>query len=64
MGCESLDFFVNKNVRLVKSDGFILTGKIINVSNEKILFETNQATSLISLGNIKEIVTKNQDAVK
>jgi len=61
MGCESLEFFVDKTVRLVKSDGFILTGKIIDVSGEKVLFKTNQATSLISLGNIKEIVTKIQD---
>jgi hypothetical protein len=64
MGCESLDFFINKNVRLVKSDGFVLTGKILRVSDKKILFETNQATSLISLGNIKEIVAKNKGGVE
>lgn len=60
MGCENLDFFLNKNVRLVKSDGFVLTGKILKVGDEKILFETDQATSLISVENIKELVSKKQ----
>ncbi len=60
MGCENLDFFLNKNVRLVKSDGFVLTGKILKVDDEKILFETSQATSLISIKNIKELVSKKQ----
>jgi len=60
MECEGLDFFLNKDVRLVKSDGFVLTGKILKVGDEKILFETNQATSLISVGSIREIVTKHK----
>jgi hypothetical protein len=48
--------FLNKTVRLVKGNNFVLTGKILQVNNDSILFETNQATSLISINSIKEIV--------
>lgn len=60
MGKSDLTLFLNKTVRLVKSDGFVLTGKILKVGDEKILFETDQATSLISVENIKELVSKKQ----
>jgi sRNA-binding regulator protein Hfq len=49
-------FFVNKTVKLVKSDGFVLTGKILKMDKNDILFETSQATSLIKIHNIKELV--------
>ena len=49
-------FFVNKIVKLVKSDGFVLTGKILRMGKNDILFETTQATSLIKIDNIKELV--------
>ena len=49
-------FFLNKIVKLVKSDGFVLTGKILKMSKNDILFETTQATSLIKINNIKELV--------
>lgn len=49
-------FFVNKIVKLVKSDGFVLTGKILQMNKNDILFETEQATSLIKINNVKELV--------
>jgi hypothetical protein len=49
-------FFLNKIVKLVKSDGFVLTGKILKMDKNDILFETAQATSLIKINNVKELV--------
>lgn len=49
-------FFLNKIVKLVKSDGFVLTGKVLKMSKNDILFETEQATSLIKINNVKELV--------
>jgi hypothetical protein len=49
-------FFLNKIVKLVKSDGFVLTGKILEMGKNDILFDTAQATSLIKIDNIKELV--------
>ena len=50
--------FLNKTVRLVKSDGFVLTGKILKINKDNILFETEQATSLISKNHVREIILK------
>jgi hypothetical protein len=49
-------FFLNKIVKLVKSDGFVLTGKILRMGKNDLLFETEQATSLIKIDNVKELV--------
>jgi hypothetical protein len=53
---EKERFFLNKIVKLVKSDGFVLTGKVLKMSKNDILFETEQATSLIKINNVKELV--------
>jgi hypothetical protein len=58
---ENKLLFLNQNVKLVKSDGFVLTGKILKMNKTNILFETNQATSLISLSNIKELIIKKRE---
>ena len=55
---EDINFFLDKTVRLVKSDGFVLTGKILKITDDDIIFETRQATSLISKDNVKELVLK------
>ncbi len=55
---EDITLFLDRTVRLVKSDGFVLTGKILKVTDDNILFETKQATSLISTDRIKELVLK------
>ncbi len=55
---EDITLFLDRTVRLVKSDGFVLTGKILKVTDDNILFETIQATSLISIDHIKELVSK------
>lgn len=49
-------FFLNKIIKLVKSDGFVLTGKILKMGKNDILFETSQATSFIKMKNFKELV--------
>ncbi|MCK4830215.1 hypothetical protein KA005_81610 [bacterium] len=57
---EHKALFLNKTVRLVKSDGFVLTGKILRMDKDNILFETDQATSLIATDHIKELVLKKE----
>lgn len=57
---EHLIKFLGKRVKLVKSNGFLLNGTIDAVYNDAIEFTTEQATSLISLDIIKEIVLLNR----
>lgn len=57
---EHKALFLNKTVRLVKSDGFVLTGKILRIDKDNILFETDQATSLIATDHVKELVLKKE----
>lgn len=61
MGQGNLTLFLNKTVRLVKSDGFVLTGKILKINDDDFLFETEQATSLISKNNVAEVVLKKRE---
>jgi hypothetical protein len=61
---EDITLFLDRTVRLVKSDGFVLTGKIREISDDNILFETDQATSLLTTDNIKEIVLKKEGNVR
>ena len=61
MGQGNLTLFLNKTVRLVKSDGFVLTGKILKINDDNFLFETKQATSLISKNNVAEVVLKKRE---
>lgn len=55
---DDIALFLGKTVRLVKSDGFVLTGKIREINDDNILFETHQATSLLATDHIKEIILK------
>lgn len=52
--------FLNKRVTLVKGNNFVLTGIITQVNTESIVFETDQATSAIDIGHIREIVFKRE----
>ena len=61
---EDIILFLDRTVRLVKSDGFVLTGKIREINDDNILFETDQATSLLTTDHIKEIVLKKEDNVR
>ncbi len=61
MSKGDLTLFLNKTVRLVKTDGFVLTGEILEINDKDILFETEQATSLISKNNVAEIVLKKRE---
>jgi len=57
---EYENIFINKTVKLVKSNGFVLIGKILIINNNNLLFKTDQATSLIKIDNIKELVLKKE----
>ena len=57
---EIPNYFLNCFIKLVKNDGFVLIGKILEVNKENLLFETDQATSLISLDNIREIILRKE----
>ena len=53
---EEITLFLNKKVKLIKGNDFALTGKITQINETSIIFETTQATSIISLDSIKEII--------
>lgn len=57
---KDIIFFVKKLVTLRKADGFILRGTITKLNDDSIIFETDQATSLIDINNIKELVLKKE----
>ena len=53
---EEIHPFLNKKVTLIKGNDFGLTGIIRQINTESIIFETHQATSVIDISHIKEIV--------
>lgn len=60
MDSKSLKIFLGHRVKLVKKNGFILNGIINAIYEDSIEFRTNQATALISLEFVKEIVLTNR----
>ncbi len=58
---EDVNAFQGKNVKLVKSDGYVLFGIIDMVNEDSILFSTKQAQSLIKFEDIKNIVLKKKE---
>jgi len=44
-----------KRVKLIKSDGFVLYGKIVKSEQYGVLFQTKQKLSFISFSSIREI---------
>ena len=57
---EDIAPFLNKKVTIVKGNNFSLTGVITALSDESIVFETDQATSAIDISHIIEIVMKKE----
>lgn len=53
---EAISRFKGKKVKIRLLDGFNLTGTILEVYQESIIFQTPQAESLIAISNIKQIV--------
>ena len=53
--------FVNKLVKLVKKNNFVLYGYIREINDTSLLFETDQATASISLDMISDIVLKKEE---
>ena len=52
--------FLNQKIRLVKGNNFVLTGTILKVNTDSILFETTQAIALIDINQIQEIILTNE----
>jgi len=50
--------FLNKKIKLITDTNFILSGKIVEINETNIIFETKTAESVIALRDIKEIVLK------
>lgn len=50
--------FLNKKVTIIKGNNFGITGIITQINAESIVFETYQATAVIDIPHIKEIVLK------
>jgi len=57
---EDFIYFLDSRVKLVKSDGFVLYGYVKKVNDDCIIFETSQATSIISFDRIKEITNNHR----
>lgn len=55
---EIPEYFLNKTIRLIKNNDFILTGKILAINDSSLIFETEQATAVIELEHIKELILK------
>lgn len=55
---EAISRFKGKEVQLKLNDGFNLTGTILEVYQESILFKTNQAEAIISLSEITKVVER------
>jgi len=58
---EIPEIFLNKQVKLVKQDGFCLYGRIVSVNKKNLFFETPSGSSVIDLKYIKEIVVKQRE---
>jgi len=56
---ETIKRFVNKNVKLV-TEGYALYGRITELNEDCIIFETQNAISAISLDTIGSIVLSNK----
>jgi len=52
---EDVEQFLNQKVKLVMSNGFILKGKIISVSNDSLTFKTDTNKSIIKFYVVKQI---------
>jgi len=55
---KEINPFIRKQIKLVKTDNFVLTGIIEEVYDDSILFSTSQETSLIRLDFVKQISEK------
>jgi len=55
---EDLMPFWGKNVKLEFSNGFVLEGKIVKITDDTVFFKTSETISAVSLWNIALIVLK------
>ena len=61
MRADEMKPFLNKTIKLVKIDGFWIVGRITEIYEDSILFESDQATALINLGAIRELQLKKKE---
>jgi len=57
---EDIEPFLHKQIKLVQNNGFILNGTIEKITDDCVLFETKQATSLININAIECIVERRE----
>ena len=53
---EKKELFEKKNCSLEFKDGFVLRGKVLEVSDAGIIFQTQQKTSFLNWDEIKRLV--------
>lgn len=58
---EDVEPFLGKFVKLVKTDDFIVTGRILKINEDNLFLRSENATSLITLNAIKVIVNRRID---
>ena len=54
---DAVLYFLNKNVKLVQKNNFVLSGWIEEVFSDSLLFRTDKKKALISFDVITEIIT-------
>lgn len=57
---DKAKLFLNKKCKLEKKSGFFLIGKVKDIDNLGIIFETAQSTSFVSWTEIKELLLLNE----
>ena len=57
---EKLERFLNKDVKLLQKDNWALYGRILELSDESLIFKTKDRESVISLDFIAMVVEKEQ----
>jgi len=55
---DKKDLFLNKYCKLEKSNGFLLSGTVIDIDEFGVLFRTAQKTAFIAWTEIKQLIPK------
>jgi len=61
METEVLKKFVGKKVKIEYKNGFILRGEILELYEDSLYFKSQQAESVISISDIKNVITLDGD---
>ena len=55
---EDIMIFLNKYVKIEFRSGFVISGKIVKISDDAAFFETKETISAVSLDNIAVVVSR------